>query len=53
MKFHGKRTIEISIDPGRASHIRSELAEMGIKHATIYGDLQSVCTSIQNSLGII
>lgn len=53
MKFHGKRTIEISIDLERAAHIRSELAEMGIKHATIYGDLQSVCMSIQSSLGVV
>lgn len=53
MEFHDERTREISIDPGRASHLRAELAEMGIKHGTIYGDLQSVCTSIQTSLGIV
>jgi len=53
MEFHDERTTEISIDPGRASHLRAELAEMGIKHGTIYGDLQSVCVSIQTSLGIV
>jgi hypothetical protein len=53
MEFHDERTTEISIDPGRASHLRAELAEIGIKHGTIYGDLQSVCTSIQTSLGIV
>lgn len=53
MKFHDERTTEISIDPGLASHLRAELAEMGIKHGTIYGDLQSVCSSIQTSLGIV
>jgi FRG domain len=53
MEFHGERITEISIDPSRASHLRAELAEMGIKHGTIYGDLQSVCTSIQTELGIV
>jgi hypothetical protein len=53
MEFHGGRITEISIDAGHASHLREELAEMGIKHGTIYGDLQSVCTSIQTSLGIV
>lgn len=53
MEFHDERTTEISIDQSRASHLRAELAEMGIKHGTIYGDLQSVCTSIQTSLGIV
>jgi hypothetical protein len=53
MEFHDERTTEIAIDPGRTSHLRAELAEMGIKHGTIYGDLQSVCTSIQTSLGIV
>jgi hypothetical protein len=52
MKFHDERTAEISIDPRRASYLRTELAEMGIKHGTIYGDLQSVCASIQTALGI-
>jgi len=53
MKFHGERITEISIDPSRASHLRAELAEMGIKHGTIYGDLQSVSTAIQTSLEIV
>jgi len=53
MEFHDVRTVEISIDPTRASHVRAELAEMGIKHGTIYGDLQSVCAFIQTSLGIV
>jgi hypothetical protein len=53
MKFHGERITEISIDPRRASHLRAELAEMGIRHGTIYGDLQSVSTAIQTSLEIV
>jgi hypothetical protein len=52
MEFHDERTTQISIDSDHASQLRAKLAEMGIKHGTIYGDLQSVCTSIQTSLGI-
>jgi hypothetical protein len=53
MEFHDERITKISIDRNHASHLRTELAEMGIKHGTIYGDLQSVCASIQTSLGIV
>jgi hypothetical protein len=53
MEFHDVRTTEISIDPAHAPHLRAELADMGIRHGTIYGDLQSVSTSIQTSLGIV
>jgi hypothetical protein len=53
MEFHDERRTEISIDPARASHLRADLAEMGIRHGTIYGDLQSVCAFIQTSLGIV
>lgn len=53
MKFHDRRTVEILIDPTSASTIRNQLAEMGIKHGTIFGDLQSVCISIQTSLGVV
>jgi hypothetical protein len=52
MQSHKNRTAEILINPGAAAKIHRELMEMGIGHATIYGDLQSVCNSIQSSLGL-
>ena len=52
MKFHDGRITVIHVSPKRTKSIRHELALMGIRHATVYGDLQSVCLSIQNDLGI-
>lgn len=51
MRYHRQRWGKILIKPGAAGKLRDELSEMGIKHATIYGDLQSVCGSIATSYG--
>lgn len=51
MEPHSKRMSRIDIDPVAAPTIRKELSGMGIRHATVYGDLQSVCRSIQRDLG--
>jgi hypothetical protein len=40
---HDLRTTAISVDPKSAAKLRAELADMGIKPATVYGDLPSVC----------
>lgn len=48
---HDKLIERIDIEPSMASSIRTELANMGIGDATIYGDLQSVCRSIQRDCG--
>ena len=53
MKRHEERTVTVRIDPGRAASVRTELAYMGIKHATVYGDLQSVCASIRSSVKLL
>ena len=47
MEWHEGRTEKIVIDPGSATTLRRELGDMGIKPATVYGDLQSVCRSIR------
>jgi FRG domain len=52
MKFHDGRITVVHVSPQKAKRIRDELALMGIRHATVYGDLQAVCTAIQNDLGI-
>ena len=52
MKFHDGRITAIHVLPKKAKSIRRELGLMGIRHATVYGDLQAVCTAIQNDLGI-
>lgn len=52
MEWHEGRTEKIQIDPAYVVTIRRELADMGIKHATIFGDLQSVCRSIRCQYGI-
>ena len=46
MEYHAKRLVKISIAPKSSTSIRTKLAEMGIRHATMYPDLQSVCRSI-------
>jgi hypothetical protein len=52
MTWHEGRTMKIKIAAMSAGAIRKELGDMGIKHATVYGDLQSVCRSIRNDLEI-
>lgn len=42
MGWHEGRTEKIVVDPGSALKLRRELGDMGIRHATVYGDLQSV-----------
>jgi hypothetical protein len=51
MSYHGQHMSKIVIDPKSSGKIRTELADMGIKHSTVYGDLESVCASIQSGLG--
>jgi hypothetical protein len=52
MRFHKERIKKILIAPAAATKLRLELADMGIKHATIYGDLRSVCDSIGSSFDL-
>jgi hypothetical protein len=40
----------VTIDPDAVDDIRRELANMGIGHASVYGDLHAVCTSIKRSV---
>jgi len=47
---HDLRTTAISVDPKSAAKLRAELADMGIKPATVYGDLPSVCAFIRGSV---
>lgn len=46
MAPHKQRMTRINIEPLEVSSIRNELARMGIKHSTIYGDFEAVCRSI-------
>jgi hypothetical protein len=52
MQRHDERTTSIAIDPNCIETIREELADMGVRHATVYGDLQSVSRAIGSSLGL-
>ena len=52
MRYHREQMTSISIEPMAAGTLRKELEGMGIKHATIYGDLQSVCDSIRNRFDV-
>jgi hypothetical protein len=52
MKFHDGRITVVYVAANKTRSIRHELEMMGIRHATVYGDLQAVCHSIQNDLGI-
>ena len=52
MEWHGGRITTIKIDTADAPKLRRELGNMGIRHATVYGDLQAVCRSIRNDLHI-
>ena len=49
---HCQRLTRLSIDQTKASAIRGELKEIGIHHATVYGDLTSVCKAIQDELDV-
>ena len=51
MEIHQKRLHKVDIEPLAVEHLRTELAEMGIRHATVYGDLHMVCISIARGLG--
>jgi hypothetical protein len=42
----------IEINPTSIQLIRNELSAMGIEAATVYGDLTSVCTELQNNAGV-
>jgi hypothetical protein len=52
MEYHDKHISKIRLDPRCVLTLRSELAEMGIKHGTVYGDLQSVAAALQGEFGI-
>lgn len=52
MKFHRGRMDKIRIEPMAADAIRRELAEMGIRHATVYGELGAVCRALAREHGI-
>ncbi|MGA2119550.1 MAG: hypothetical protein ABSH56_32985 [Bryobacteraceae bacterium] len=49
-EFHINNFRTITIDPDAVDEIRTQLANMGIRHASVYGDLQAVCTSIKRSI---
>ena len=51
-RTHRPRLKRFEIDSSQASIIRVELARMGIKHSTVYGDFQAVCRSIGPAFGI-
>jgi len=52
MKFHRIRMDKIHIEPTAADAIRRELTEMGIRHATVYGELGAVCRALARKHGI-
>jgi hypothetical protein len=52
MDSHRKRLDTIAIEPTAVKKLQLELAEMGIRHATVYGDLHMVCVSIAREFGI-
>jgi DNA replication protein DnaC len=52
VKFHRVRMDKIHIEPTAADAIRRELAEMGIRHATVYGELGAVCRALAREHGI-
>ena len=51
MDIHKHRMNTLEISPPRAGKIRAELSNMGVYHATVYGTLESVCRSINQSSG--
>lgn len=50
MAWHAKRLTKIDIEPASSTEIRRQLAGMGIRHGTMFPDLQSVCRSINAML---
>jgi len=52
IKYHQQRLTTIEIAPKKAGVIRRELKEMGIHHATVYGDLASACRGIVVEVGV-
>lgn len=50
MDFHSERLTKVSVNRDQVETIRAELRQMGIDHATVYGDLTSVCRAIQDDL---
>lgn len=52
MPPHKENMRKFEIDPSHVPSIRTELAQMGIKHSTVYGDFQAVCRSIGPAFGI-
>jgi hypothetical protein len=46
MEWHKGRVRTISIHPGSAEKIRAELSKKGIRRATVYGEFETVCSSI-------
>ena len=51
MKFHQQRLDKIPIDPHAARALFEELVGLGIRHATVYGDLGAVCVAIARDFG--
>jgi hypothetical protein len=52
MEFHQQRLDKVQIDPTALEPLRNELRDMGIHHATIYGDVHAVCVSIAREFDI-
>jgi len=52
MEFHSERLTKVLVNRNQAKAIRAELKDMGIDHATVYGDLTSICRAIQDDLEI-
>jgi hypothetical protein len=52
MEYHQQKLDKVQIEPPALEPLRNELREMGIHHATIYGDLHTVCVSIAREFGI-
>ncbi len=52
MEFHQKRLDKILIDPSSAGAVRRELVELGIRHATVYGELGAVCKALARDFGV-
>jgi hypothetical protein len=53
MHPHGSAIQRFEIDPLKIESLREELSRIGIRHSTVYGDLQSICRSIGPAFGIV
>ena len=51
MDYHTGQLRTLSIHAGSCDVIRDQLGDMGIHHATVYGDFQSVCLAIARKYG--